>query len=167
MLKYFLSIVMMLLICTGPAQADFYKWEDENGVLHITDYPPPSQSAGEPKIYETDSNADRSPVTPPRQAAPLPPPASTVDRPKTQTACDVILYTTAWCPHSQKARAFFDARGIRYTEYDVEKDREAAQRKKRMGSHGVPFAIINGEPIHGFSPSRYEAALRKSEFCPR
>jgi glutaredoxin len=47
-----------------------------------------------------------------------------------------------------------------YVVYDIEKDREAAQRKKELsGRKGVPFAIINGKKIHGFSEETYSKAL--------
>jgi hypothetical protein len=36
---------------------------------------------------------------------------------------DVVLYSTAWCGYCRKAREFFAANGIRYVEYDIEKNR--------------------------------------------
>ena len=42
-----------------------------------------------------------------------------------------------------------------------EKDRAAAARKRELDpKRGVPFAIINGRLIHGYSESAYERALR-------
>jgi len=162
--KSFLSVLLIVLIAASSAQADFYKWEDEDGNIHITDYPPPSKSAKKIKVHETDSNADRTPAASSQKAAPASRASSAIDRPKQKAAHEVTLYTTSWCPYCKKAKAFFDARGIPYTEYDVEKDSAAAQRKKELsGAGGVPFAIVNGESISGFSPARYEAALKKNE----
>lgn len=163
MFKSFLSVLLILLIAAGFAQADFYKWEDEDGNLHITDYPPPSKSSKKLKVHETDSNAARTPAASTKKAEPSPRAASAVDRPKTKAAHEVILYTTSWCPYCKKAKAFFDARGIPYTEYDVEKDREAARRKTELGGSGVPFAVVNGERVRGFAPDQYERALIKNE----
>ena len=76
---------------------------------------------------------------------------------------EVILYGTSWCPYCKKARDFFTSRNISFTDYDIEKDKEAAERKKQLDTEsGVPFAIINGEKIHGFSPADYEKALQKN-----
>ncbi len=44
MFRIFLPLLLILCISSGFAQADFYKWEDEEGNIHITDYPPPSKS---------------------------------------------------------------------------------------------------------------------------
>ncbi|MGD0279123.1 MAG: glutaredoxin family protein [Smithella sp.] len=76
---------------------------------------------------------------------------------------EVILYTTSWCPYCKKAREYFNSRNIRFTDYDIEKDKEAADRKKQLDTRsGVPFAIINGRKIHGFSPANYEKALQQN-----
>jgi len=76
----------------------------------------------------------------------------------------VELYTTSWCPYCQKARDFFRSRGISFTEYDIEKDKEAALRKRQLDTrNGVPFAIIDGRGIHGYSEAAYEAALKGSK----
>ena len=76
----------------------------------------------------------------------------------------VELYTTSWCPYCQKARDFFRSRGISFTEYDIEKDKEAALRKKRLdNSNGVPFVVIDGRGIHGYSEAAYEAVLKGSK----
>jgi len=46
--------------------------------------------------------------------------------------------------------------------YDIEKDSAAAKRKMELDSgRGVPFAIINGIKISGWSKSMYQSALEK------
>ena len=73
---------------------------------------------------------------------------------------EVILYTVSWCPSCKKAREYFNSRNIRFTDYDVEKDAEAYERRKQLDTGmGVPFAIINGKKILGFNPAEYEKAL--------
>ena len=77
-----------------------------------------------------------------------------------ESPAEVEIYITDWCPYCVKAIRFLKAHGIDYVVYDIEKDREAAQRKKELsGRKGVPFAIINGKKIHGFSEETYSKAL--------
>jgi glutaredoxin-like YruB-family protein len=72
----------------------------------------------------------------------------------------VELYTTSWCPYCERARDFFRAKGISFTEYDVDKDRDAARRMLQLDSRGgVPFVVIDGRGIRGFSRAAYERAL--------
>jgi glutaredoxin len=73
----------------------------------------------------------------------------------------VELYITSWCPYCKKAVNFFQSRGIPFTAYDIEKDEKAARRKDQLDiNKGVPFAIINGQQIHGFSEESYLKALK-------
>ncbi|HUH66790.1 MAG TPA: glutaredoxin domain-containing protein [Syntrophales bacterium] len=155
---FFVLTLAALQICFASAlKADMYKWVDENGELHITDTPPPVKSSGEMKVYK-DVPDESSP-----QASGA---AGRSEKPKpsveTRKRAEVELYTTSWCPYCRKARDYLRSRGIDFTEYDVEKDKEAAARKKQLDARGgVPFAIINGHPIRGFSASAYERALRE------
>ena len=72
----------------------------------------------------------------------------------------VELYVTSWCPYCRQAIDFFRSRGINYAVYDIERDDNAARRKKELDPRkGVPFAVINGIKIHGFSEKAYLKAL--------
>ncbi len=156
MFRVFLFFLLTLFLFVSLAEADFYKWEDEEGNIHITDYRPPSKSVKKLKVHPTESNADRSVPSSPQRPAASP---RTVDRPDRDHEVD--LYTARWCSACKRAKAFFTARSIRFNEYDVETDREAAQRMKRLTpARGVPFAVVNGRSIIGYDPGQYEAALR-------
>ena len=87
---------------------------------------------------------------------------STLDTFQSKTSRDptVDLYVTNWCGYCRKAIAFLKAHGVPYTVYDIEKDRNAAKRKLALsGNSGVPFAMINGKKVYGFSQSTYKKAL--------
>ena len=74
----------------------------------------------------------------------------------------IELYITSWCPYCQKAKDYLDEQGVEYRVYDIEKDAAAAKRKKQLDSRrGVPFALINGVAIHGWSEAAYARALNK------
>ncbi len=160
--KYILALIVLLFLFQGTASAEYYKWEDENGNINITDYPPPAKSAKNVEVHKSDpGSADVPPSTQePEQKEPqAAAPRETDVKPKKSN--EVILYTTSWCPYCKMAREFFKSRNIYFTDYDIEKDRDAAERKKRLDSRGgVPFAVINGQQIHGYSPSAYERALQ-------
>jgi glutaredoxin len=75
---------------------------------------------------------------------------------------DVELYVTSWCPYCKQAIRYFRSRGIPFTAYDIEKDAIAGRRKSELDTRGgVPFAVINGQKIRGFSPEAYEKALKE------
>ncbi len=58
------------------------------------------------------------------------------------------LYTAAGCPHCEAAREDLEWRGVEFSEYDVEKDREAYERMASLtgGQRTVPVIIEEGKP---------------------
>ena len=75
---------------------------------------------------------------------------------------EVELYVTSWWPYCNQAKSFLASKGIEFKVYDIEKDAAAAQRKKQLDvGRGVPFAVINGIKISGWSQRAYEAALEQ------
>jgi glutaredoxin len=148
----------LTLYFSATAAAEIYKWVDDKGEMHISDSPPPAtQSPGEMKVYkdrqEDSLGTAPTPVKKKEESKPA------LERKK---KADVELYTTSWCPYCRKARDYLRSRGIDFTEYDIEQDKEAAIRKRQLDNRGgVPFAIINGRAIRGFSASAYERALQE------
>ena len=161
MKNIFLPLLIFFFLFQGISSAEYYKWEDENGNVNITDYPPPVKSAKNIKVHKSEPKSDdASPSTEsgPKQSGKA---SSINEKAETKKDNEVILYMTSWCPYCKMAANFFRSRNISFTEYDIEKDRAAAERKKQLDSKGgVPFAIINGQQIHGYSPGAYEKALQ-------
>ena len=163
-LIFFRSCVFLLLmtLCLGATtQAQIYKWVDENGNAHYSQLPPEQgQASG---AIETIPLSQR--YTPSREASTTQPQvanqvASSMPA-ADQEEATVELFTTSWCGYCKKARAFLNARGVRFVEYDIEKDPAAARRKQEIDNRpGVPLALMNGQVIHGFSPYAYTQALR-------
>ncbi|MDD9302926.1 MAG: hypothetical protein HUK40_11560 [Desulfobacter sp.] len=49
---------------------------------------------------------------------------------------------------------------MKFIEYDLQKQPSAAKRMRSLGGgRGVPFALINGQKIRGFSKTAYQNAL--------
>jgi glutaredoxin-like YruB-family protein len=73
----------------------------------------------------------------------------------------VEIYETNWCGYCKKAKEFFRSRGIKFKSYNIENDAAAARRMMTLTRRrAVPFVVINGQPIQGYSEQAYEQALR-------
>lgn len=141
-----LSIMRLLLILCGFAFATaiagpLYKWVDENGKVHFSDQPPAGKHE-EVKLK----------------------PLSVISGPAVATKPGVRLYTTTWCGVCKRAKAWFDARGISYTEYDVEKSEIGRQEYRRLNGKGVPIILIGDQRMNGFSEARAEAMLKAAGY---
>ena len=62
----------------------------------------------------------------------------------------IEIYSTQQCPFCVRAKALFDARGLAYTEIDVNDQQIMQQMIERSGQRTVPQIFINGEPVGGF-----------------
>ncbi len=145
-MKVYLSLVLSFLFITATvAFADFYTWEDENGTVHITDYPPPQiKTAPGVKVYKQEGPEEL-------EKAPL------VEEKKPE----IILYTKNDCEECDKAKAFLRSRNLPFTEHNMDLDpAAAAQRKELDDSEEVPFAVINRVQVYGFSETVYNRALK-------
>lgn len=161
-----LAAALTIIFPVGRAEAEIYKWVDEGGVLHFQDTPPDGVGSGEVEVIEVeersapavDESAAAEPVAAQVRQEPLPPDPE--PRAVRKKGPGVVLYTTSWCTYCAKARAYLRSRGIPFVDYDVEKDKEAARRRKRLyRKQGVPLAVINGRKILGFSAQAYDRAL--------
>ncbi len=166
--KVMVFAVIGSLLLGGVGVAELYKWVDEKGSIHFSDRPPENMAAvGEVKSiptrkYESPSPSPSASVgqdgSNSRDTS-----SQMVDKGTTRPTPEVELFTTSWCGYCGKARDFFRSRGISFREYDIERDENAAQRKRSLDPRrGVPFAVVNGQSIHGFAPAAYARALELS-----
>jgi glutaredoxin 3 len=73
---------------------------------------------------------------------------------------DIKVFTAPACGYCHQVKSFLDGFGVKYTEYDVSRDRTAAEEMVRLtGQMGVPVTVINGEAVIGFDRGRIQALL--------
>ncbi len=141
----FFGMVLMAVMFAGVTSAEYYSWEDEAGAVHITDYPPPSTvNARNVKIY--DQTIGQVTVTSDKQP---------------EKAPEITLFTKNNCPDCDKARTFLKDKNLAFTEYNMDQDEKAAEKRKAIDdSQDVPFAVINKAQVYGFSETVYNRALK-------
>jgi glutaredoxin len=146
-IRLLLFAALFFIFC-GTAQADFYKWEDENGDIHITDYPPPAKSGKKVQVHKSES-------TEPSEEQPG------ISKDSQKKELNVILYTKNSCSDCDKAREFLKSKNIPFTEYNTDTNTEAAKKRKSIDdSEDVPLAVIDKNLIYGFSENIYNRILK-------
>lgn len=77
----------------------------------------------------------------------------------------IVMYCTSWCPACRRARAWFQARGLKYVEVDIEANPNAALqvRKWNNGNKTTPTFDIEGTIITDFNERRVLEALQEHE----
>jgi len=158
-----------MVLTMGTSSAEIYKWVDADGVVHYSDSP--TQNISDPLEQEEISSTETVPQVnsqpaPEGQNATLDPDFfnfldETQEDVVTVNTPTVEIYETSWCGYCEKAKNFFRSRGIDFVVYDIEKDQQAARRMMTMTDmRAVPFVVINGQGIQGYSEQAYALALQ-------
>ena len=168
--RFFLAFLALVLVI-GTSSAEIYRWVDEKGVVHFSDSP--TQHVSETSMKENVSSekpdpnpeGNSPPTTETRTITLNPDFFKPLDegRPNrvSVNAPTVEIYETNWCGYCRKAKEFFRSRGIQFKSYNIENDAAAARRMMTLTRRrAVPFVVINGHPIQGYSEQAYEQALR-------
>jgi glutaredoxin len=71
---------------------------------------------------------------------------------------EVVMYSTTGCPYCEKVRKLFAEKGVKYTEYQIDKSKEALAEFKQRGGQFVPLLYIGEREIAGFR----EEAIREA-----
>jgi glutaredoxin-like YruB-family protein len=73
----------------------------------------------------------------------------------------VAVYSTSTCPWCTVAKNFLKEHKIAFQEFDVGRDRKAAEEMiEKSGQMGVPVIDINGKIIVGFNESKIRELLK-------
>ena len=132
-----LLLTLLLALSATVLAGEIHRWTDSQGRVHYGDRPPGTAAA---QPLELQPNVIES-VRPAPAAAP---------------GAEVVLYSTQRCGFCRKARAHFRARGIPFTEYDVETTERGARDFQRLGGRGVPIILIGDERMDGSSAPLFD-----------
>jgi glutaredoxin len=147
-------ILLTLLAIAGGAGAQVFKWTDSSGKTHYGDKPPDDAKKQELTIREPSYGG---PVEVTDWAAVLRKKSPEAARPR---STGVTMYSTDWCPHCRRARDYFNAKGIAFTEIDIEKSEAGKREYKALGGKGVPLITVGDKSMSGFSPQGFEKLRR-------
>ena len=71
----------------------------------------------------------------------------------------IVMYSTATCPYCAKVRSLFASKGVKYTEYQIDKSEAANAEFITKGGIGVPLLYIGERRIDGYRESAIRDAM--------
>lgn len=76
----------------------------------------------------------------------------------------IVLYCARWCKDCKKARSWLEARGLEYSEFDIDYDLPARMRVRQWGNGQIitPVIDFNGAVVVDYDEEKMEQALRQS-----
>ena len=148
--------VLCILIIFLPftVYAEIYKTVDENGRVVFTDKP---TAKAEQIEVDADGNAADGLSDSAYSKA------NDIKSKKPLKQKSVVMYSTTWCGVCKKAKKYMANNGIRYKEYDIEKNSNVHRKFKSLGGNGMPLIVVGKQKMSGFSASRLESMLGRSK----
>lgn len=144
MKHYQIIIFFFLTLFIQTNHAQIYKWKDADGKVHFGDKKPINKKSESVHLkINTYTNVT---IDPEYLKEPV----------KTSTSKNVSMYSAAWCGVCKKAKKYFNKNNISYVEYDIDKDKAARQRYKKMGARGVPVIFVGDRRMNGFSVAAFK-----------
>lgn len=108
-----LFLISTLYIVCLDAQAEIYRWTDENGQVHFGDARPQERESEKITVrvntYASPSIENHSKIF-----------DSNSKSPQGSKNIKVVMYSASWCGVCKKARKYFKQNNIAFVEYDVE-----------------------------------------------
>jgi glutaredoxin-like YruB-family protein len=137
-----------------PAAAQVYKWTGPDGRTHYGDRPPGDAKQEELRIG-VQSFGGPAQVDTWAQVLKRPP---AVDTSKAGSA-SITMYSTSWCPHCKRAKAYFAQKGVGFREVDIEASDAARREFEEYGGRGVPLIIVGERRMRGFDAGAMDRLL--------
>ncbi len=79
---------------------------------------------------------------------------------------DIQMISSVTCVFCEKARAWFTAQNVPFTECFVERDVACAAQYRALLAPGTPVIVVRGQPQVGFSAQRVVSALKPAQPAP-
>lgn len=156
-LLFMLLVSAVHFFFSSVASAEIYQWKDASGNVIYSDSPPSGVNA---RVKQLPAEKIDRPETGKDLPDSSEKPAATGLRPVSDIS--VILYRTDWCPYCKKAHDFLVSRGVRLTEYNIDKNKEKREEMRRKSdSNNIPVIDVEGEIITGFVPGAISSAIEE------
>lgn len=130
--------LLLFIFASALVHGEIYKWVDEQGKVHFSDKKP---DAGPVEKVDVRVNTYTN---------------VTFDISIFDSGDKVVMYSTSWCGYCKKARNYFRQNGIRFTEYDIEKNQTANREYDQMGAKGVPVILVGNQRMNGFNEQGFK-----------
>lgn len=155
MRRYAIAAATLMLLATGAANGQLYRWTDPSGRVHFTDTPPPPNATNVQKKKGGPGPSASSPASAPND------PYVVQQARKTSP---VTLYTAPGCEPCGPARKLLNERGVPFKEVSVSDEASAAELQKTFGGGVVPAIVVGQGKQMGFEEGAYNLLLDRAGY---
>ncbi len=144
-------VLTALFLFAASAQAQLYRWVDENGRVRYSDTPPPASAKSvERKKYGGTGSGD---------------PGISYATQRAMRDYPVSMYTAPECGKiCADGKALLDKRGVPYREIVVSGNEAIEDLKNASGKNQVPTLVVGADSVSGFEARAWNNALDRAGY---
>ena len=136
----------LAVLAAADASGEIYRWTDAQGRVQFSDKPPAGGDVEEVRMgavntFQGVSVEEGGPMA----GAPA----------GSGKSMKVVMYSAPWCGVCQRAKRFFQNKGIAFREMDIDKNRRARKEFDRLNGRGVPLILVGDKRMNGFSEQSF------------
>ena len=154
-LKLFIGALMFLSATASHAET-LYKVVGTDGKITYTDRPPVDGKSTALKFVDAPTSPLPESVLKYQAELRKSMQGRLSEAKKTDSSGATTLFMATWCGYCTRAKAYLNAKGIRYQEVDIDTAEGARAFVDAGGSGGVPLLLIAGQRARGFSEASYD-----------
>lgn len=150
MQKLKIFFFLAVIITVPSSHAEVYKHVDKNGRVHFSDRPPANLKSEIVTIRKINSIKGPAVIT----------------KTNSKTAGKnnkIVMYSAEWCGVCKRARRYFSANRIPFTEHDIDKSRKAKREFQKLQGKGVPLILVGDYKMTGFDQRFFDKYYRNGK----
>lgn len=154
-----LFVSMLPTVATSVAAGEIYKWVDEKGRTRFSDQvsEDAGQSRAEKVVIRPDINTVKgADVSVSDYLRAVQQKRAEAKKQEAERQKPVVMYSAVWCGVCKRARQYFVANKIPFSEYDVETSDRGRKDYASLKGRGVPIILVGKQRMDGFSPGRFK-----------
>ncbi len=148
----------LVLLAAATTQAEtLYKVVGADGKITYTDRPP-ADAKSTTKMQFADGPSTPLPASVLKYQAELRKSMQgRLDQAKkSDLSGTTTLFSATWCGYCTRAKAYLNAKGIRYQEIDIDTPEGSRSYVEAGGARGVPLLMLDNQRVQGFSEATYD-----------
>ncbi len=147
------------LSSTELSAGEIYKWVDEQGQVQFSDQPPEASTSAQAEkiVLKPEINTVKgTDISVSDYLQTVQEKRAQAEKLKPKRDKPVVMYSTTWCGVCKRARQYFIANNIPFSEYDIEKSERGRKDYARLNGTGIPIILVGKKRMNGFSPGRFQ-----------
>lgn len=167
-------LIMLAVLSMTADAGQIHRWEDAQGRVHYSNKPRQASGGDADSAHDwvnargnkTYSDRSRKQIQQDKQRLLremecMRDLTEIIEEPAARPRVRVVLLTARWCDLSRQARSYLQQTGIKFVEYDIDRNRLGRSLYASLAKKGIPVLLVGKSQMFGFRTDLADKLLRQ------